>query len=271
MTGKGILPEPAIYEGSLYHRRRTPVVHQFRYRLFMVLLDIDRIEETLGRSRLSSRNRFNWASFYDEDHFGDPAVPLRERLQIDAARHGLALPDGPVYLLTQLRYLGYCFNPVSFYYCFNQSHNLELVVAEVNNTFGETTNYWLHQGNRVGEGSSQSFRRHRTGKHLHVSPFMGMDMQYEFALDTPAETLNTRIRNFSQGDECCFDASLQLDRVRWTAGAFRRILIRYPWTTMKTISAIHYEAARLFLKRAPFFPHPGNKADAEIVEAPGTK
>ena len=119
------------------------MVHAFTYPLFMVLLDIDRIPELMSASPFTSHNRWNWASFHDGDHFGDAAAPLRERLSQDAAAHGLSLPDGPVLLLTHLRYLGYCFNPVSFYYCHDAGGELRLILAEVNNTFGGSHNYWL--------------------------------------------------------------------------------------------------------------------------------
>ena len=135
--------QPGVYTGWLRHRRTSPVTHVFRYPLFMVLLDVDRLPELLGRSRLTGYNRWAWASFHEADHFGDPRMPLRQRLALDAAVHGHALPDGPVYLLTHLRYLGYCFNPVSFFYCFDRAEHLHVVLAEVRNTFGGTHHYWL--------------------------------------------------------------------------------------------------------------------------------
>src|SRR5262249_9351184 len=128
--------EPAIYRGTLRHRRFTPVEHAFSYPLFMVLLDIDRIDDTVARSPFTSHNRWNWASFDDRDHFGDPRRPLRERVMVDARENGVDLPDGPIHLLTHLRYFGYAFNPVSFYYCFDRSGTLRAVLAEVNNTYG---------------------------------------------------------------------------------------------------------------------------------------
>ncbi len=257
-----MMPEPGIYTGVLRHRRFQPVSHAFEYPLFMVLLDIDRIEETLSRSRLSSVGRWNWASFYSADHFGDPGEPLRERLRADAASCGLRLPDGPIFLLTQLRYLGYCFNPISFYYCYDSAGELGLILAEVNSTFGESVNYWLHPGNRFacdpsGDPRSPAFH-YRTGKRLHVSPFMGMDMEYEFTLTPPVENLVAHLTNIIPDGGRPFDATLKLDRIPWTARNLRRTLMRFPWMTAKTILAIHFEAVRLFLKRAPFYRHPGS-------------
>jgi hypothetical protein len=110
--------------GTLRHRRFAPIAHAFTYPLFMALLDIDRLPELMRVSRVTGYNRFNWASFHDRDHLGDPARPLRERLVVDAARHGIDLPDGRIFLLTHLRYLGYGFNPVSFFYCFDAAGRL---------------------------------------------------------------------------------------------------------------------------------------------------
>jgi DUF1365 family protein len=140
-----VVIEPAIYRGTLRHRRFTPVEHAFTYPLFMALLDIDRIREIMARSRCSSYNRWNWASFDERDHFGDPRRPLRERVEQDAAANGVDLPDGPIFLLTHLRYLGYVFNPLSFFYCYDAAGALRAVLAEVHNTYGGTQNYWLSE------------------------------------------------------------------------------------------------------------------------------
>jgi hypothetical protein len=101
---------------TLRHQRFTPVAHGFTYPLFMALLDVDRLPELMRLSRLTGYNRWNWASFDDRDHLGDPTRPLRDRLALDATRHGINLPDGRIFLLIHLRYLGYSFNPVSFFY-----------------------------------------------------------------------------------------------------------------------------------------------------------
>ena len=141
--------KPGIYTGDLRHRRLGPRPHEFTYRVFLALLDIDRIPELMRVSPFASYNRWNWATFAERDHFGDPRLPLRERLARDAAANGLQLPDGPVFLLTHLRYLGYCFNPISFFYCYTASGELEMVLAEVANTFGERHNYWLSAACRI--------------------------------------------------------------------------------------------------------------------------
>jgi DUF1365 family protein len=122
--------QPGIYIGKLRHRRFEPRRHAFTYPVFMALLDIDRLPEMMRVSRFASYNRWNWASFEERDHFGDPARPLRERLRSDAASYGVTLPDGPIYLLTHLRYLGYVFNPISLFYCCNRAGDVETILAK---------------------------------------------------------------------------------------------------------------------------------------------
>ena len=141
--------EPAIYFGTIRHRRFEPARHEFTYPLFMAFLDVDRIPELMKVSPFTSYNRFNWASFHERDHFGDPALPLRQRLVADAAEQGIRLPEGPIFLLTHLRYLGYSFNPISLFYCYDREGRLDTILAEVNSTFGETHNYWLSAANRI--------------------------------------------------------------------------------------------------------------------------
>ena len=130
-----------LYVGTVRHRRRSPVAHAFTYPLFMVLLDIERVPQLMRVSKLTSYNRWNWASFDSRDHLRERTGPLRERLVADAAAHGIELPEGPIFLLTHLRYLGYGFNPVSFFYCFDGSERLWYVLAEVSNRVGGVHSY----------------------------------------------------------------------------------------------------------------------------------
>lgn len=257
-----MLTESAIYTGTIRHRRFEPIAHEFTYPLFMTYLDIDRIPELMQVSRAASYNRWNWASYQERDHFGDSSKALRERLRIDAAAHDVTLPDGKIFLLTHLRYLGYVFNPISIYYCFNRDGHMETALAEVNSTFGETANYWLTARNQLPSTNSM---RYQCGKTLHVSPFMPMELDYEFVLTTPGEKLIAHMNTISQtGDvrsnftagRSNFDATLTLDRQEWSAPALRRALVRFPVMTAKVIGGIHWEALKLFVKRAPFYRHP---------------
>lgn len=264
MIRAGMIPEPGLYKGTLGHRRFRPRRHEFTYTLFMVWLDIDRIPELMAKSPWTSYNGFNWASFQERDHFGDPRLPLRERVAQDALAHNVPLPDGPIFLLTHLRYLGYCFNPISFYFCYDRSGHLDTILAEVNSTFGESRNYWLWPGNRQSSAnvldpqSSATALRYRCPKTMHVSPFMDMNLDYEFVLTEPGNTLAAHMTTVERDAALPphFDATLALKREPWTARNLGRILLQHPWMTAKVIGAIHWEALRLFLKRVPVFTHP---------------
>jgi DUF1365 family protein len=242
-----VVIEPGLFVGSLRHRRRASVPHAFTYRLFMVLLDIDRIPAQMGLSAVTSYNRPNWATFDERDHLGDPTKPLRSRLENSAARSGLELPEGPIFLLTQLRYLGYCFNPVSFFYLFDRADRLRLVLAEVNNTFGGSQAYWLHP-----EREGRAFRA-RAAKTLYVSPFLPVDLEYRFVLTPPASRLVAHIDAVRDGASV-FDATLSLQRRPWNAREMRRCLLRHPAMTARVTAGIHWQALKLWWKGVPVVP-----------------
>lgn len=249
--------DSAIYFGTVRHRRFSPVPHSFSYGVFMAFIDIDRTRELTGISPLLSYNRFNWASYDERDHFGDPRLPLRRRLEKDAAEHGLSLPPGQVFLLTHLRYLGYNFNPVSFFYCYDTQERLQLVLAEVNSTFGESHNYWLSHDSRLPSSNASRYRR---TKALHVSPFMSMKLDYTFTFTPPGQKLVAHMDTMEDGKPF-FDATLKLERRPWSAQSLHRGLLSHPWMTAKVIGAIHWEALRLYLKKVPVFTHPRGRAN----------
>lgn len=247
------MTESGLFVGTLRHRRFRPVSHEFTYPLFMAYLDIDRLEPLMKVSRLAGYNCWRWASYYEHDHFGDPSLPLRERLTRDAYANGVQLPAGRIFLLTHLRYLGYNFNPVSFFYCFDQNDKLGMVVAEVNNTFGETANYWLGPQVEVPAGEN---KKYRFGKAFHVSPFMKLGHEYEWTLTSPCDRLVTECINYEDG-KVVFDSTMKMAYRPWTGEQLHRTLLAFPWMTAKVIGAIHWQALMLKLKKVPVVQHPG--------------
>lgn len=239
----------ALYTGTVRHRRFSPSAHDFTYPVFQACLDIDRLPELLAVSPFTALNRFAWASFHDSDHFGDPALSLRARVEADAHAHGLRLSGGPIHLVTHLRYLGYCFNPISLFYCHTPAGRLEAILAEVRSTFGERHNYWLTDALAPGI--------YVAAKHMHVSPFLPMDMHYRFVLPDPAEKLLAHIEAARDG-KTVLDATLTLDRQPWDRRNLHAVLRRFPCVTAKVIAAIHWEALALYCKRVPFFPKPAS-------------
>jgi len=231
-----------------------PTGHEFAYRLFMMYLDLAELDKVFEGRWLWSVRRPALARFRREHHLGDASMPLdtavRELVETKTGKR----PEGPIRLLTNLSYFGYCFNPVSFYYCFDAAgERLETIVAEVNNTpWGERHCYVLGEVMNQGKGAH---KRYAPAKQMHVSPFMPMDIAYDWRFSTPAQTLNVHMEN-ARRNEKIFDATLELERREIGGGSLAQVLIAYPFMTLKVILAIHWQALRLWLKRVPVYDHP---------------
>lgn len=246
----------AIYAGRVDHRRHGPRAHAFRYPLFMVYLDLAELEAVFAGRWLWSCRRPALARFDRRDHLGDAAVPLDEEVRRLVAAHTGRRPAGPVRLLTHLRYFGYVFNPVSFFYCFApDGETLEAVVAEVTNTpWGERHCYVV-----PGPAAAGGALRGASIKAMHVSPFHPMTLRYEWAFETPGEDLRVGMRLRPQDDPSAapvFAAALRLRRRPMSAAALAGVLARFPFMTARVIVAIHWQALRLWLKRVPVHDHP---------------
>jgi DUF1365 family protein len=243
-----------IYAGTLRHRRLRPRPNNFTYPIFMAFLDIDKLPELVEVSPLASYNSRNAISYQERDHFGDPTMPLRARLQLDAMKAGVPVDlGGSAFLLTHLRTFGYNFNPVSFYYLYTDA-SFTSVMAEVNNTFGETQNYWLTEQDEAPAGTS---RRYRFRKNFHVSPFMAMEQSYDWTFTAPGDDLIVQSMNFEAG-ELVFDSTLKLERREWTRRELHRAIAQFPFMTLRVIAAIHWQAVRLMLKGMRSVTHPGS-------------
>jgi hypothetical protein len=247
--------DSCLYEGTLRHRRFTPAAHGYTYGLFMMYLDLDELPELFRDRWLWSCDRPALARFWRRDHLGDPTRPLSEAVRDLVERTTGVRPTGPIRLLTHLRYFGYGFNPVSFYYCFDRDgQQVETIVAEVNNTpWGEQHPYVLGASlNEAGPGR----KRYRFNKAFHVSPFMDMDVQYDWRFTDPGRHLTIHMDNW-QRDSRFFDATMTMARTEITGGSLARVLAQYPMMTAKVIGAIYWNALRLWLKRVPVHAHPG--------------
>jgi len=239
----GSIPEPCLYVGQVMHHRLKPVRHRFVYRVFTLLLDLDRLAET-DRLRLLSVNRPNVMSFHERDHGPRDGTPLRPWVERQLAAHGITLPGGRILLLCLPRVLGYVFNPLSLYYCYDAGGRLAAVLYEVKNTFGEQHAYVLPVDPARAPDAPV---RQSCAKDLYVSPFIEMAARYHFRLTPPGERLSVVIQEEVDGGPLLI-ASMTGRRRPLSDRELALAALRHPLMTHKVIAGIHFEALRLWGK-----------------------
>ncbi len=238
----------ALYDGVVVHRRFAPRVHRLRYRLFQLLIDLDELPALDRGLRLFGHNRFALFSHHDRDHGDRSGRPLRGQIEALLARAGLSAGGGPIHLLAMPRVLGYVFNPLSLYYCHRPDGQLAAVVLEVSNTFGERHFY-------VAPATS-GLVRSACAKAFFVSPFMGMDMSYDFRLAAPGEAAEVAILGLDSAGAPLIFARFAGRRRPLTDAALVRAFFAHPLLTLKVVAAIHLEAIKLIAKGLRLRPKP---------------
>lgn len=239
-----------LLEGKVRHRRTRPFTYALEHDVWYAALDLSELDALDGRLRLFGRNRRAAAVFRDRDHMPEPAA------DVDAEIRGLLRaegedPDGwTVMLITNLRALGYVFNPASFFLCRDRSGDLRVVVVEVHNTFGERHLYTLRP-EPVGAGTAFAASM---DKAFFVSPFIDVDGRYAVHVRDEPDGVRLAIA-LRQDGQPLLSTSLVLQKVPLTDLALLRMLVRYPLLTYRTIALIHWHAFRLWLRGAPFFRH----------------
>jgi DUF1365 family protein len=232
--------DSSIYVGSVMHRRLKPRVHRFRYRGFWLLLDLDELMRPPVRLALLSHNRFNIFSLNDRDHGDGSDAPLRAQIECKLAEAGIAFSSGTIRLLCIPRMFGYSFNPLSIYFCAHPDGTPAAVVYEVHNTFGERHSYVIPVA--AGDGI-----HHSCQKAFYVSPFLDMDLRYDFAIRRPDAKLTVSIRA-SRNDAPVMIACLTGERRALTDIALLRLLFTMPFVSFKIMPAIYWEALCLWTK-----------------------
>jgi DUF1365 family protein len=218
----------------------------------------------LQSRRFVSGRRFAPACFRRQDHFGDPSASMIESVyEFVERKTGLQL-SGPVRLLTQLRHFGVYFSPINVFYCFDERESLVAMVAEVSNTpWNERHCYVLWEGNRLPNSAC----RYSHPKEFHVSPFMGMDSQYEWRVRSPDQALHLSLGCIREGRRI-FHADLHLKRTELTDGQMVRSCLRRPIAAAHVFGGIYYQALRLWMKKCQFYPHPLKSHDQQLARTP---
>jgi len=244
-----------IYQGTVKHRRFTPKSHEFQYSVFMMYLDLNELDTVFSLNRFWSKKSWNLAYFNRNDYLGDTTKSLeqciRARLAIDIDRS----IQGPIRVLTNLRYFGFIINPITIYYCFDEDEKLQAMVLEVTNTpWKERVQYVLDCD------PTNHTQRIKFEKSMHVSPFHPMSHFYDWRSSTPDKRLTVHMKNkeIGEGEAIVFDATLSLQRTEITSGSLGGILLKHPFMTMKVGFGIYWQALKIAMKGIPFYSHPKN-------------
>lgn len=246
--------ENRLYIGTIRHRRFEPKFHEFTYKVYYLLFAPHNFEAFAKDIKWLSYNKFNLISFFRKNYIGLPSETIEESVQ-KLLENANIHTNEPVYLLTQLSHLGFCFNPISLYFMLKKnSENIEVesIIADVHNTpWGEKHPYILTNPTL----KRPPFYHYDFKKSLHVSPFMDMDYRYKLNLKFNDKNINIHMSNI-KNDKASFDASLNLTAFPLTEQSLAKAIFNYPFITQKIIFLIYWQALKLFIKKIPFIPHP---------------
>ncbi len=253
-TAASTVVHSALYEGHVHHVRHVGVEHQFTVPLTLFYLDLNELPAVQALSPTFRRGRWGFLAFNEADYLAE-VNHSHAGAEADLATKAKALvqqklgwvPDGPIRILTQPRYCGFVFNPVSFLYCFDTHENLQAVIAEITNT------PWRQRHTYVIDCRTQ--KSQRVAKTFHVSPFQPMQQEYDWRFADPGHHLDVHMHNHAQ-QKIAFTANMRLCRRPLTAHSLAGVVVRRPMQTAQVMVRIYCEAARLWWKGAPFHPHP---------------
>lgn len=248
-------PSSCIYAGEVVHHRVRPKPHGMKYNVFSLLLDVDKIDALDRRLWLFSRNRWNVVSFHDRDHGAQKSgVAVADHARATFTAAGLGAATSHVYLLAYPRIVGYGFNPISVFYGYAEDGLLAGLIYEVNNTFGERRSYVVPV-TASDAGAARTVHAHGCKKELYVSPFTDMAGRYSFRMREPAEDTLLAV-NLRDDDGPLLRTHFHANRLALSDGVLAKLMLTLPFFTLKVILAIHFEAARLWVKGVPLTTRP---------------
>ena len=231
-----------IFEGRVLHQRLKPRKHRLIYNVFNLLIDLEELPNLSKHLILFSHNRLNFFSFWDKDHGLGQDRPLISYVREVLIKAGLDCQNGPVRLLCYPRLFGYVFNPLSVYYCYDQSDTLKAVIYEVSNTFGERHSYLI----KIDSGTDKTMH-HSCRKNFYVSPFLDMDAIYHFSITPPSKVLTIFIDEQDQNGSI-LKASFTGRSIFFNDKSLIKMFFKYPLMSLKVMVGIHWEALKLWKK-----------------------
>jgi uncharacterized protein len=258
----------ALYSGKVRHRRLTPVGHEFTTSLWMAWLDLNELEQVFAQRWFYGSEQIRPLNFRRRDHLGPTTTPLDTSVRDLVETETGVRPTGPIRLLTLLRHWGYYFNPIAVYYCYSSDgQQVQNIVAEVTNTpWGERHCYVLSPN---ADDPNSARWRANFQKKMHVSPFMGMELEYRWTCNQPDERLQIHLETY-RAEQLTFDATLQLTRQPITTLNLFRHAVAYPWMTGQVWAAIYWQALKLWWKGVPYIPHPAQNPNESATSSTST-
>lgn len=238
----------ALYFGEVVHERKRPRLHQLRYNVFSMLLDVDELDEVSAKNNFFSYNRWGLFSLYDKDHgnAGPKQGSIAQWVRGQLKEAGLTAGGHRIDLLCYPRILGYVFNPLSVYFCYARSGDLRTIIYEVHNTFGERHAYVIEV-----DDNARSVIQQEGDKEFFVSPFIPMECQYKFRIQPPDDDVRVVMR-VEDKDGLLLTASFSAYRRPFDDKNLVHAFLRFPLMTIKVIMGIHWEALKLWRKNVPY-------------------